>query len=38
MIVVLVDPLHLQWGDGPWRIEKSNLNLVADFVASLPSK
>ena len=36
VIVVLVDPLHLQWGDEPWRIEKANLNLVADFVASLP--
>jgi hypothetical protein len=38
MIVLLADPLHLQHGDGPWRIEKSNLNLVADFVASLPGE
>jgi len=38
MIVVLVDPLHLQHGDKPWRIEKANLNLVADFVASLPGE
>jgi CubicO group peptidase (beta-lactamase class C family) len=37
VIVVLVDPLHGQHGDDPWRIEKSNLNLVADFIASLPS-
>lgn len=36
VIVLLVNPLHLQWGDEPWKIEKSNLNLVADFVASLP--
>ena len=36
MIVLLVDPLHLQWGDGPWQIEKNNLNLIADFVADLP--
>jgi len=36
MIVLLADPLHLQHGDEPWRIEKSNLNLVANFVASLP--
>jgi CubicO group peptidase (beta-lactamase class C family) len=36
VIVLLADPLHLQHGDEPWRIEKGNLNLVADFVASLP--
>jgi len=38
MIVFLADPLHLQHGDGPWRIEKANLNLIADFVASLPGE
>ena len=38
MIVLLADPLNLEHGDGPWRIEKSNLNLVADFVASLPAE
>jgi hypothetical protein len=38
MIVLLVDPLHLQHGDEPWRIEKGNLNLIADFVASLPGE
>jgi CubicO group peptidase (beta-lactamase class C family) len=37
VIVATVDPLHLQHGDGPWRIEKANLNLLADFVASLPT-
>ena len=36
MVVVLADPLHLQHGDEPWKIEKGNLNLVADFIASLP--
>jgi CubicO group peptidase (beta-lactamase class C family) len=38
MIVVTVDPLHLQHGDEPWKLEKSSLNLVADFVASLPGQ
>lgn len=36
MVIILADPLHLQHGDEPWRIEKGNLNLAADFVASLP--
>ncbi len=36
VIVLLVDPLHLQWGAEQWKIEKGNLNLIADFVASLP--
>lgn len=35
VVVLLVDPLHLQHGGGPWKVEKGNLNLVADFVASL---
>jgi CubicO group peptidase (beta-lactamase class C family) len=38
MIVFIADPLNLEHGDDPWRIEKSNLNLVADFVASLPAE
>jgi hypothetical protein len=38
MIVLLADPLHLKHGDEPWRLEKANLNLVADFIASLPSE
>ena len=37
VIVVTTDPLHGEHGDKPWRLEKSSLNLVADFVASLPS-
>jgi CubicO group peptidase (beta-lactamase class C family) len=38
VIVVKADPLHGQHGDAPWRLEKANLNLVADFIASLPSE
>lgn len=38
MMVITVDPLHLQHGDDPWRLEKARLNLVADFVASLPAQ
>ena len=38
MVVFLADPLHLQHGDEPWKIEKANLNLVADFIASLPGE
>ena len=36
VVILLADPLHLQHGDEPWRLEKANLNLIADFVASLP--
>ena len=36
VIVVKADPLFGQHGDGPWKHEKANLNLVADFIASLP--
>jgi len=38
VVVVTADPLHGQHGDAPWRHEKANLNLVADFIASLPSE
>jgi CubicO group peptidase (beta-lactamase class C family) len=38
VIVVTADPPYLQHGDGSWRHEKANLNLVADFVASLPTE
>jgi hypothetical protein len=37
VVVVKADPLHGQHGGGPWRKEKANLNLVGDFIASLPS-
>ncbi len=36
VVVVKADPLFGQHGDAPWRREKQNLNLVADFIASLP--
>ena len=36
MVVLLADALYARHGDEPWKIEKANLNLVADFVASLP--
>lgn len=38
VIVVQANPLRGQLGDEPWRLEKQNLNLVADFIASLPSE
>jgi CubicO group peptidase (beta-lactamase class C family) len=38
VIVVTTDPLHGQHGDRPWKLEKANLNLVADFVKSLPGE
>jgi CubicO group peptidase (beta-lactamase class C family) len=38
VIVVTADPLYAQSGDRPWRLEKANLNLVGDFVASLPGE
>lgn len=36
VMVVTVDPLHGQHGGGPWKKEKASLNLIADFIASLP--
>ncbi len=38
VVVATADPLYGEIGDGPWKIEKANLNLVADFVASLPAE
>jgi CubicO group peptidase (beta-lactamase class C family) len=38
VIVVTADPLYKEHGDRPWKLEKSNLNLVADFIASIPSE
>jgi CubicO group peptidase (beta-lactamase class C family) len=37
VVVATADPLFGQHGDGPWRLERANLNLVADFIASLPA-
>jgi len=36
VIVVTADPLHGQHGGGPWSREKENLNLVGDYIATLP--
>ena len=38
VVVVKADPLFGQHGDKPWKFEKQNLNLVADFIASLPAE
>jgi len=38
VVVVKADPLFGQHGGGPWKREKANLNLVADFISSLPSE
>jgi CubicO group peptidase (beta-lactamase class C family) len=38
VVVATADPLYAQIGDEPWRLEKANLNLVADFIASLPNE
>ena len=38
VVVVKADPLFGQHGDAPWKREKENLNLVADFIASLPGE
>jgi len=38
VIVVTADPLFGQHGGGPWSHEKANLNVVGDFINSLPSE
>ena len=39
VIVVTTDPQYEpQGGDSSWKTEKKNLNLLGDFIASLPSK
>ncbi len=37
VIVATADPLRARHGDESWRLEKANLNLVADFASALPS-
>jgi hypothetical protein len=37
-IVATADPLRGPHGDGLWRLEKANLNLVGKFINSLPSE
>ena len=36
VVVTTADPLYGETGDGPWNHEKSIINLVTDFIASLP--
>ncbi len=38
VVIVKADPLFGQHGDAPWKREKENLNLMADFIASLPGE
>jgi CubicO group peptidase (beta-lactamase class C family) len=38
VVVATADPFYKQHGDQPWQFEKANLNLVADFIASLPAE
>ena len=38
VVVATADPFYKQHGDEPWKLEKANLNLVADFIASLPGE
>jgi CubicO group peptidase (beta-lactamase class C family) len=38
VVVVKADPLFGRHGGGPWKLEKANLNLVGDFISSLPSE
>ena len=37
VVVAVADPLYGQHGDAPWKLEKANLNLVADFIAAFPA-
>ena len=36
VVVVTADPLFGQHGGGRWRPVKANLNLVGDFISTLP--
>jgi CubicO group peptidase (beta-lactamase class C family) len=38
VIVVKAEPLFGDHGGGPWKREKANLNLVADFIDTLPGE
>jgi len=38
VVVVKADPLYGEHGDAAWRHGKANLNLVGDFIASLPGE
>ena len=38
VIVVTADPFYLEHNSDSWKHESSHISLVADFIASLPSK
>jgi hypothetical protein len=38
VIVTTADPLYGETGDEPWKHEKAIINLVADFIASIPEE
>jgi hypothetical protein len=38
VIVVTADPFWEEHSSRSWKHEKANINLVADFIASLPSE
>ena len=38
VVVVTADPPYGQTGQEPWNRERANINLVADFIASLPGE
>ena len=38
VIVTKAEPFFAKHRDNHWKHEKTNLNLVADFIASLPSE
>ena len=38
IVVVKADPFYARHGGGSWKYEKENLNLVGDFISSLPNR
>ncbi len=38
VIVTTADPFYQEHNDQSWKHEKANLNMVADFIESLPSE
>jgi hypothetical protein len=37
VVVVTADSLYGQTGQEPWNHEKANINLVSEFISSLPA-